>query len=235
MSKLGQSSYPGDLKPQEAISWMRILMEQFDGVAKNKKAFAKQVGHQSTTSGTFRRKLADARKYNLITPRGDYEITELGRQLAKPKDERELYDAIFRMLQNIDLLKLIDREFGGRELPEDFWRILSDMTGSTGEAALEVEDWIKNLYETMVEAREVAKGQLQADESGISANPEAPVQTAQKSAGSQQTTEPDSALYVKVGNDVLRFEELTDRKIEIAQDFLEEKKGNGDGTIQMRL
>lgn len=235
MSKLGESSYPGDLSPEEAITWMEILMERFGGATKNKKAFAKEVGHQSTSSGTFRRKLADARKYGLMTPRGDYEITELGKRLAQPTDERDRHDAIFRMLQNISLLRRIDHELGGSEPPEEFWQVLASVTGAEPEEAQRIEDWIKNLYETMIEARAVAEGQLPADESDIPSDSEIRTKTAQKNARAQQPTEPDSALYVKVGNDVLRFEELTDRKIEIAQEFLEEKKGDGDGTYQMRL
>lgn len=235
MSKLGEISYPGDLKPEEAIRWMEILIDRFGGATKNKKAFAKEVGHQSTSSGTFRRKLADARKYGLMTPRGDYEITELGRRLAQPKDERDRHEAIARMIHNVPLLREINRELGGTEPPEEFWQVLTHVTGEDAEEAQKVEDWIENLYETLIEARAVTEGQLQADESGIPSNAEIRTQTAQKSAKNQQTAEPDSALYVKVGNDVLRFEELTDRKIEIAQEFLEEKKGTGDGTYQMRL
>lgn len=235
MSKLGGSSYPGDLRPEEAISWVEILLDRFDGATKNKKAFAKEVGHQSTSSGTFRRKLADARKYGLMTPRGDYEITELGKRLAQPKDERDRHDAIFRMLQDVNLLRRIGHELDSSEPPEEFWQVLVEVTDAEPAEAKKVEDWIKNLYETMIEALAVAEGQLPVDESDIPSNSEGRTQTAQKDARTQLTDEPDSALYVKVGNDVLRFEELTDRKIEIAQDFLEEKKGGGDGTYQMRL
>jgi len=234
MSKLGGRSYPGDLKPEEAVHWMRILVNQFDGSTNQKESFARAVGHKSTDSGTFRRKLADARRYNLITPRGDYEATPLGRRIAQPRDENDRCDAVLQMLRNVDLLKDIDTMLRGEETPEDFWKVLTKTTAASPEEAQSVSSWIKDLYETLVAAREVLQGERTIDETEIP-SPEEDQTESSLGVGGTENQAVEDGLVVKAGDNELRFGKVSDKNIEIAKQFLDSMKDDGGQGYQSRL
>lgn len=232
MSKIGGRDYPGDLEPREAEDWMNILVNEFGGEVESKEAFAQAVGHKSTSSGSFRRKIADARKYGLMTPRGTFEATDLGMQLANPVDEQDRMETRFEMLQNISLFKDIYERINGNDPPNEFWRILTEITDADPKKARKVADWIEHLYESMLEAEKVAEGEVAPEEDETTIT-----ETARTAAGktqSHQGPESESAIFLRIGNDELRFEELTDTNIEIAKQFLDSKKGDNGG-VQMRF
>lgn len=233
MSKLGGRSYPGDLNPEEAVRWMKILVDDFGGKTDQKEAFAHAAGHKSTDSGSFRRKLADARRYQLMTPRGEYAVTQLGERLARPRDAEDRCDAVVQMLRNVDLIRDIDRLLQGGEPPEEFWQLLTEITDTTPEGAKDVADWIKDLYETLVAAREVLQGERSIDETDIPSPSEDQTEFALDADEAAQGIE-EVGLIVKAGGDELHLEKLTDKNIEVAKQFLDSKK-NGENGYQSRL
>jgi len=235
MSKLGGVDYPGDLAPHEAELWMETLLMEFNGSTGNKEAFAKAVGHKSTSSGTFRRKLADARKYDLMTPRGDLEITPLGKRLADAETSQERMSAYLTMLRQIPLIRKIRSKLDGADPSENDDDEFSDALQAITDAdpSPEVSRWIKSLYSTMMEAEKAVEDQPEIDlESAEEAHNDD--WSATKIAQSDPDEEHSSAILLRVGHDELRFEELNDTNIEIAKQFLESKKGN-DGSVQMRF
>lgn len=240
MSKLSGRNYPGDLEPREAEEWLNVLVNEFGGEAESKEAFAQSVGHKSTNSGTFRRKVADARKYELMTPRGTFEATELGFQLANPRDQQERYEAIYEMLQNVPIIAEIHDTLNGSEAPGEFWRVLTELTDANPKEAREVSGWLGELYEELLyaeqnlESEKEQKADSQEGASTIESNEEP--QSISAGGEASNSTLPDSAIFVKVGNDELRFEETTDVNIELVQRFLETKKEEGEEEgIQMRF
>lgn len=234
MSKLGGRSYPGDLKPKEAVRWMEILVEDFNGETNQKETFARAVGHKSTDSGTFRRKLADARRYQLMAPRGDYRTTPLGQQLARPHDSEDRCEAVVQMLRNVDLIKEIDkvvRKEGGS--PEEFWRVLTEVTDASPEEAKKVADWIEDLHKTLVAAQEVLQGKRTIDETEIPPPDEDHSESSVRTNDTERISQ--EGLVVKAGGDELRFGKLNDKNIEIAKQFLESMKRDGEDGYQSRL
>lgn len=234
MAKIAGRSYPGDLDPDEADKWADTLVNEFGGHAESKEAFAQSVGHKSTSSGTFKRKVADARKYGLLTPRGDYEATDLGFRLANPENSEERHETIFQMLENVPILSDLYDTLNGSEPPDEFWRILTEITDANPKEARESAEWIENLYSAMLEADRYLDQRSQFHGEGDESREESD-QTKESSESDRRPPseiQPESALYVKVGNDEIRFEDVNDVNIELAQRFLDTKKEDTDDESQ---
>lgn len=226
MAKIGDHRYPDDLDPDEAEEVMDTLVNEYGGLVENREAFAQALGHSSKKSGAFARKIADARKYGLITPRGDYEATELGFRLANPRDEEDRQEAKYEMLSNIELLSELESQLNGNKPPEQFWRILHDMLDINPKDARDASGRLNELYREMrqlkpeeEEEKEVGstKENLTNQGSDSSGQQESQAQMRRESAEK-------SALYLRIGDDEIRFSELTEINIEIAQKFLESKQ-----------
>jgi hypothetical protein len=240
MSKLAGRDYPGDLDPKEAEEWLNVLVNEFGGEAESKEAFAQAVGHKSTSSGTFRRKVADARKYELMTPRGNFEATELGFKLANPRNGQERYEAIYEMLRNVPLVAEIHDTLNGSEAPGEFWRVLTELTDANPKEARDISDWLGSLYEELLSAEKKMEAETENEptpvEKSDSTESRSGAQFSGESAQTGNQSVPESAIFVKVGNDELRFEDITDINIELAQKFLESKKDDSNGGgVQMRF
>ena len=242
MAKIGDYRYPDDLDPDEAEEFLDILVNEFGGAAENREAFAQAAGHKSKDSGAFNRKVADARKYDLITPRGDYEATELGFRLANPRDEADLREAKFEMLQNIELLADLHGELNGNTPPDQFWRVLNEITDTNPKEARDAADRIEELYRTMLRA-EIDQNQKQDSEEGTEESaPENRKQasTPEQTEDAHERKPQDGEIYVRVENDEMRFDDLTDVNLRLAQQFLQSKMESdnsegGSGGVQMRF
>lgn len=215
MAKIADYKYPRELDPEEAEEWVDVLVNDFGGTAESDESFAQAVGHRSATSGTFRRKIADARKYGLMAPRGTFKATDLGFKLANPEDDRSRHEAYYEMLQNIELLTDIHDAISGN-IPDEFWRVLTEQTDANPRDAREAADDIENLYETLVDAeRKLEQSEVEEEKREEPSDVDGPDEVA--------TATPDSALYVKVGNDELRFDALNDTNLRLVRQFLGSK------------
>lgn len=236
MAKIDNYRYPADLDPEEAEEFVSVLVNDFGGTAENREAFAQAAGHKTKDSGAFTRKVADARKYGLMTPRGDYEATEIGFRLANPRDETDRRKALFEMLENIELLSEIYDDLNGNEPPNQFWRVLSEITDTNPKEARDASNRVEDLYREMlrVEVNDTSEENTQlADGDG-----EDSAESTKENSQPNQKKQQEDALYLRVGDDELRFSELTDINIELAQRFLESKKGREESKedgVQMRL
>jgi len=241
MPSVGEYKYPGDLTPEDAEEWMDILVNGFGGTAEEDESFAKEVGHSSADSGSFRRKVADARKYGIMTPRGTLECTDLGKQLANPRDEEERAKVMIKMLKNIDLLEMIyDDLDGGTE--SEFWRVISRLTTANPKEARHAANDIEPLYETLKRAHErIGTGSKQGSKSEQNVTTENA-----ENESSNTNRRSDDALFVRVDGDELRFSDLTEAKIDLVRDFLDAKKDeigreeetsdeDDDGAVQAQL
>lgn len=218
MAKIADYTYTRELSPEEAEDWMDVLVNDFGGVAESDESFAQSVGHKSAASGTFRRKIADARKYGLMTPRGTFEATNLGHQLANPKNDRKRHEAYHEMLRNLPLLTDIHEVVRGN-VPEEFWRVLNEQTDANPKEAREAADDIRELYEKLIESeRKLERFGEKEDEQVDEQPPDDDSDQTEKESSS-----PESELYIKVGNDELRFDELDDTNIRLVREFLASK------------
>lgn len=231
MAKLGDYSYPNDLDPDEAEDLLDTLVNDYGGEATNRQAFAQAIGHKSKESGAFIRKIGDARKYGLITPRGDYEATELGFRLANPTSEADRRQIYYKMLSNIEVLADVYDELNGNAPPDDFWRVLTETADVNPKDAREAAERIEYLYQRMLK---FYVGEDEPDgESTVetSEEDEAPVEKSTKRPDQQA----DAAIYVKVGDEEMRFSEITNTRIELVRQYLESMKESDDETVQASL
>lgn len=235
MAKIGDQDYPADMSPEEARQAIETLVNEFGGKAGSEEAFAQSIGHKSTNSGTYLRKRADMRKFGLMKPRS-VEATEFGIEAANPRDREHEREILFEMLQNISLLSEIYDTLNGTE-PDDLWRILTEITEAEPKAAQEAEGKIEDLYLKLIEYepdkekdQDLHSGDEREQSTGDSTSQTKQVPT---ESTIESTQEGSSGVFVRVGNDELKLEEVSDSNIELAQQFLESKKGADANHVQM--
>lgn len=242
MAKIGGYRYPDDLDPDEAEEFINVLVNEFGGVAENREAFAQAAGHKTKNSGAFTRKVADARKYGLMTPRGDYTATDLGFDLANPEDETARRKAKFEMLHNIELLGDTYQELNGKTPPNEFWRVLGEIADTNPKESREAADRVEFLYRSMLRA-EVDEDPEGEDTDSTSPGSEESESNITDDTGDTSTspTQTEGAIYVRVGDDEMRFGEVSDVNLKLSQHFLESKKSGppdeeegGEG-VQMKF
>lgn len=212
MAKLGDEKYP-ELSVDDAIEAAEILVNDFGGDVGSEEAFAQSLGHSSASSGTYYTKIADIRRYGVLPSRG-YEATELANRIANPRSEQEKSKAIYDMLRGVPILSEIYESLNGNEPPDEFWRILTEVTNTNPKEAREAAPTLREQYRRLrdAEKRESEEDKRQNAESQS------------KDQSKTRHTSSDSAIYIKVGNEELRLSEVNDVYIGIAQDFLERLK-----------
>ena len=126
-----------------SIPRMRLYPELFDDVKKlygrfgqsevDQENVAQLWGHKSAKSSQFNFvKLGSLRSYGLIEGRGKIKVSDLGKRLTHPKNEKEGNDAIVEAITNIRIWKTLFDNFTakGEDLPIDtFWMDLRRIVG----------------------------------------------------------------------------------------------------------
>jgi len=144
MGSIGSFDCP-ETKVDIAIKSVEIFKDKLQGKASSPDALAGVWGHKSGKSGAFLQKLADLRRYGLITNRG-LELTPLGEKIAKPINENELNENLKKMIFNIDLWKKIFEKLGGKMPSQDFWIMLHEVAGVDRGLAQKEAEKISKLY-----------------------------------------------------------------------------------------
>lgn len=226
MPKVGDEKYP-ELSVESAVEIADVLVNQYGGEAKSEEAFAQSLGHSSSNSGSYLTKVADVRRYGLIQSRG-LQATDLAYQAANPRDDQELAEAKFKVYRNIDVLSEIYDSLNGNDPPEDFWRVISEVTGANPKDARDAEKTMEKLYDGMREAeKEAQKSRKDAEHQK---------ETEESSAKSSESTiagqAEGAAIYVRIGNEELRLSETSDMYIDLAREFLERMKSKSQSDLE---
>lgn len=217
MAKLDGDRYPTSLTAEGAAEIADVLVNEFGGDVQSEEAFAQELGHSTSNSGAFIKKIADARSYGVLPSRG-LKATSLAQRIANPKDEQERREAMFEMYENVPILaKLYDR-LDGREPPNQLWSVLVEITDAERNEAKEAEDDIRELYENMLEYELSSE----SSEPSTEAEPRSSTETTSSSGASGSA--PSSPIYLKIGDDEHKFGELNELNVEILQKILESKK-----------
>lgn len=220
MGKIDGSRYPQRMDAEDAVEVAKVAVNEFDGEPTNKEIFAQELGHSTANSGAYIKRVADARSYGLL-PKQGLEATELAHRVANPKDEKELHEGMFEMYQNIPILEELYENLDGREPPNKLWSVLSEIIDASRTEAKDAAEDIEELYKDMVRVASEKENAGRNTQQGQTRVPTEPQSGGVKKA---QSTAPDSAIYLKVGSDKHKFEELTAINIEIAKKILESKK-----------
>jgi len=226
MGKLSGSRYPSRLKVEDAVEIAESAVNEFKGSPPGKESFAQSLGHSTANSGAYMKKVADARSYGLLPSRG-LEPTELANRVANPKDDDEYYNALFEMYQNIPILSELYSHLSGSNPPSQLWNVLVDLTDASRAEAKDAEDQLSMLYEDMLRIDEMRSGSTSSDGKKRISESTTEIESegaADSSVESRPQQIDNSGIFLKVGSDEHKFEELTDINIEIAQKILESKK-----------
>lgn len=125
------------------IPLMRLYPELYDDVKKlygkfgqdevDQENVAQLWGHKSAKSSQFAFvKLGSLRRYGLIEGRGKIKVSDLGRRLTYPKNDKEGNDAIVDAIKKVPLWKILFDSYTakGEDLPTDtFWMDLRRIVG----------------------------------------------------------------------------------------------------------
>jgi hypothetical protein len=232
MAKLGDRDYPAEVGPEEARECIEVLVNEFGGSAGSEEAFAQAIGHSTTNSGSYLRKRGDLRKYGLMKSRS-IEATEFGVEAANPRDIQHEREILFRMLQQVSLLADIYESLNGSE-PDELWRILTELTDANPKDAQEAEERVELLYSKMLEfePEKSDKEESQADRNGVDSEDG---REAENLGQSTPVPNQGTGIFVMVGNDEIKLEDVSDSNIDLAKQFLESKKGSQTDSVQMRF
>jgi hypothetical protein len=216
MTKLDGMRYPSKMTAEEAVKIAEIVVKEFDGEVSSEEAFAQAIGHSTANSGSFIKKVADARSYGILPTRG-LKDTDLAHRVAHPKNDAERREAIFEMYQNVPLLSELYDQLNGNEPPSNLWSVLTEITEANRSDAKEAADDVRIHYEEMLK--------YDSDEDLNSQET-----TSQQESDNSATVVPtannvdDGSIYLKIGGDEHRFAEVNDLNIEIAVKILQSKK-----------
>lgn len=216
MSKLDGMRYPSKITAEEAVKIAEVIVEDFDGEASSQEAFAQALGHSTGNSGSYIKKIADARSYGILPTRG-LKATDLAYRVAHPENDAERKEAIFEMYQNVPLLSELYDHLNGNEPPSKLWSILTEVTEANRQDAKDAADEIRSLYASMLEYnRDVEEKTKQSDNKEESDESTLTIPT--------ENNDNESGIFLKIDGDEHRFEEVNDLNIEIAKMILDSKR-----------
>lgn len=212
MGQIANYKYP-EIDAQEAVKIADALVNEFGGEATSEEAFAQELGHKSTSSGAYKSKMADARKWGVVSSRG-VEATELAYRLANPRDRAAEEEALFEMHRNVEVLRDLYEQLDGRQPPAEFWRVLEEVTGTNPKEAKDAAPDIRGLYKQMLDYEPDEKAQAPEDSAEFVEEKSEPARPSGNGEG----------IFVSVGGDTLDLSEANETNIEMARFFLESKK-----------
>lgn len=223
MAKLDGMRYPSKLTAEDAVKIAEGLVDECDGEPSSKEYFAQVLGHSTANSGSYIKKVADARSYGILPTRG-LKATDLAYRVAHPENDSERREAIFEMYQNVQLLSELYDHLNGNGPPSNLWSILTEITDANRKEAKDAADDIRRLYEAMLE--------YDIDEE---TDPNEPEASDESNEGSvvvpTESTANESGILLKIGGDEHHFAEVNDLNIEIAIKILQskmEREGQAD-------
>ena len=187
MGKIGTWDYP-DLKVENALQIIETIAVQFNGKVSNLDAFAQALGHDSSNSGAFFYKIADLRKYGLITSRGNIELTPLGERIAHPNNPQERQEAIKEIVNNITFFKKLYEVLGNKSADINLHIILQDKFQIDRKDAQDNAPKIRNIYNKILPY--LSKGEMEQDKGAENMNQTQYTQN----ASSTQTVKPTANL-----------------------------------------
>lgn len=163
MGKVGTWDYP-DMKIEGALQIIEILDSQFNRKVGNMEAFAQALGHDSANSGAFFYKIADLRKYGLITSRGEITSTSLSDRLVHPNNTQERQEAIKEMVNNIAFFKKLYEVLGNKSADNNLHILLQDKFQIDRKEAQENAPKIRNIYNKILPY--LSKGEKEPEKMG---------------------------------------------------------------------
>lgn len=145
--KIGNKSVPTTRLP-ELIDAVKTIYGKFGSKEIDDDTVSRLLGHSTSRSGAYKQKIADMRSFGLIDPRGNVRVTERGRKVSYPNNQKEEQEGLIEAISGIELWKLIYDKYTkkGLTFPSDFWTDIRVWTGLPPEEAKNQAKSVKKLY-----------------------------------------------------------------------------------------
>jgi hypothetical protein len=103
------------------------------------------LGYKTPTSGGFYRRINSLICYGLIEGRGKFRVTKSGEDILYPRDEEHRKQLLRESVLRVSLWNELYKKFK-RELPENLWLEIKDLTGISSAEAQIVEKEVRRWY-----------------------------------------------------------------------------------------
>ena len=103
------------------------------------------LGYKTPTSGGFYRRINSLISYGLLEGRGKFKVTKNGEDILYPRDEEHRKQLIRESVLRVSLWNEFYKKFK-RELPENLWLEIKDLTGVSSAEAQSVEKEVRRWY-----------------------------------------------------------------------------------------
>ena len=103
------------------------------------------LGYKTPTSGGFYRRINSLISYGLLEGRGKFRVTKNGEDILYPRDEDHRKQLLRESVLRVSLWNEFYKKFK-RDLPENLWLEIKDLTGVPSAEAQGVEKEVKRWY-----------------------------------------------------------------------------------------
>jgi hypothetical protein len=103
------------------------------------------LGYKTPTSGGFYRRINSLISYGLLEGRGKFRVTKNGEDILYPRDEDHRKQLLRESVLRVSLWNEFYKKFK-RELPENLWLEIKDLTGVPSAEAQGVEKEVRRWY-----------------------------------------------------------------------------------------
>ncbi len=103
------------------------------------------LGYKTPTSGGFYRRINSLISYGLLEGRGKFRVTKNGEDILYPRDEDHRKQLLRESVLRVSLWHEFYKKFK-RELPENLWLEIKDLTGVSSAEAQSVEKEVRKWY-----------------------------------------------------------------------------------------
>jgi len=147
LMKIGNKVVP-DTRLPDLINAVKTLYGKFGSKEIDDETASRLLGHSTSRSGAYMQKRADLRSFSLIEPRGPIKITEIGRKVSYPANQKEEQEGLIQAVSNVELWKLIYEKYTekGLTLPSDFWTDIRVWTELPPEEAKKAAEIVRKAY-----------------------------------------------------------------------------------------
>ncbi len=103
------------------------------------------LGYKTPTSGGFYRRINSLISYGLLEGRGKFRVTKNGEDIIYPRDEEHRKQLFRESVLRVSLWNEFYKKFR-RDLPENLWLEIKDLTGVSSAEAQSVEKEVRRWY-----------------------------------------------------------------------------------------
>lgn len=144
--KLGSFEVPEKRLIPDAIADIKKIYDAVKSDEIASKDLSVMLGYKHPTATPFYMRLNSMVAYGLLEGRGSFRVSNLGKSLAYPENEKQEIFMKSRAILNVSLWKELYQKFGKSPPADNFWVQIKNITGIEPQEAQRVEKQIRKSY-----------------------------------------------------------------------------------------